>query len=102
MNNYPAPKEFGEFRLKGQVTLFIKTNDKSKRIYLDGHSNGYMENKSLGRFELKSGKMYELFFTTMGRNPVLSRNNLWIARRNVNNIILDTIEQRIDYIAKNI
>ena len=102
MNSYPAPKEFGEFRLEGQATLFIKTNDKSKRIYLDCHSDGYIENKSLGRFELKNGKMYELFFTTIGRNPVLSRNNLWIARLNVHKIIPDTVEQRIEYISQNI
>lgn len=102
MNGYPAPKEFGDFRIEGQATLFVKTNDKSKRIYLDCHADGYIENKSLGRFELKNGKMYELFFTTIGRNPVLSRNNLWIARRNVHKIIPDTVEKRIEFISQNI
>lgn len=102
MNNYPAPKEFGDFKLQGQVTMFIKNNDKSKRIYLDCHSDGFIDNRSLGRFELKNRKMYELFFTTIGRNPVLSRNNLWIARRNVDKIIPYTVEQRIAYISQNI
>ncbi len=102
MNGYPVPKEFGEFRLQGQATMFIKNNDKSKRIYLDSHSDGFIDNKSLGKFELKNGKMYELYFTTIGRNPVLSRNNLWIARRNVHNIIPDSVEQRIAHISQNI
>jgi hypothetical protein len=102
MDGYPAPKEFGDFRLKGRATMLIKNNRKSKRIYLDCHSSGFIDNKSLGKFELKRGKMYELFFTTIGRNPVLSRNNLWIARRNMHKIITDSVEKRIAYISQDI
>ena len=102
MNDYPEPKEFGDFKLFGEVDLFVKNNEKSRRVYLDAKSNGRITNKMLGDFIFQKDKMYEVFFTTMGRNPILSRNNLWIARRNLSNLIKDSATERIDYIAKNI
>ena len=102
MNLYPGPKEFGSFYLDGEVDIFIKNNDKSKRVYMDALSDGKISNKALGDFQFKRGEMRELFFTTVGRNPVLSRNNIWIARRNLNNIVKESISERIKFIAKNI
>ena len=102
MNNYPEPKEFGDFRLEGKVEILVKNNEKSKRAYLNAISDGKIKNVALGEFEFKSGEVRELFFTTVGRNPVLSRNNIWIARRNINNIIKDSVKGRIKFIADNI
>jgi hypothetical protein len=102
MNNYPEPKEFGGFRLEGEVELLVKNNEKSKRVYLNAISDGKITNEALGEFVFKSGEMRELFFTTVGRNPVLSRNNIWVARRNINNFIKNSIEERIKFIADNI
>ncbi len=102
MNDYPEPREFGDFYLHGEVKLLVKKNDKSRRVYLDALSNGSITNHVLGEFKFKKGKMYELSFTTVGRNPVLSRNNIWVARRNLPNLVKDSVLERIRYIARNI
>lgn len=102
MNSYPEPKEFGDFQLRGEVELFIKNNEKSKRVYLSALSDGEIINKVLGTFIFKKGEMRELYFATVGRNPILSRNNIWIARRNLNNIVEEPILERIKFIAENI
>lgn len=102
MNGYPEPKEFGTFKLEGEAELFIKNNEKSKRVYFNAISSGKIINEVLGDFIFEGGNMYELYFTTVGRNPVLGRNNIWIARRNLNNVIKESVPERIKFIAKNI
>lgn len=102
MNERPEPKEFGSFRLSGEVNLFIKKNEKSTRVYIEALSDGAISNSVLGDFPFRKGKMYEIFFTTVGRNPVLSRNNIWIARRNLSNCVKDSVEERIRRIAEKI
>ena len=102
MNEYPEPKEFGDFQISGEALIYVKKNEKSTRVYLNALSDGMISNKILGEFPLQNGKMYELLFTTIGRNPVLSRNNIWIARRNLCNLVKDSVEDRIKHLAKNI
>ena len=102
MNAYPEPKEFGDFQISGEALLYIKKNEKSTRVYLNALSDGMISNKVLGEFPFLKGKMYELLFTTIGRNPILSRNNIWIARRNLGNCVKDSVEDRIKHLAENI
>jgi hypothetical protein len=102
MNDYPAPAEFGKFFLKGKINLYIKINEKSKRVYVDCLEDATISNKVIGNFNLVKGNMYELYFSTIGRNPKLNRNNIWIANRNLNNIIQMPAVERLQEIASTI
>lgn len=102
MDKRPAPKEFGEFKIKGMAELLIKKNEKSNRVYLNCISNIVIENDFLGNFYAEKGKIYELSFTTVGRNPILNRNNIWVANRNLDNILKDSIETKVKHISSKI
>lgn len=102
MHDYPKPREFGSFYLQGKIRLFVKKNDKSRRVYADCLTKATIKNKVVGDYRLKKGRMYELCFSTIGRNPTLSRNNIWIANRNLSNIISAPIKARVKFIAKHI
>jgi hypothetical protein len=106
-NNLPEPREFGKFEYRGDIDVYIKTNfigDKisSRRMYIHAKSDAIIKNKVLGTFELKKGKMHECWFVTVGMNPSLKRNNLWIAQRNLKNIISKTVEETMEEIRKEI
>ncbi len=91
-NLLPEPKEFGEFVYNGNIEVYMKSNYKdkkisSRRMYIYCKKDSLIKNKVLGLFELKKGKVYECWFVTVGMNPSLKRNNIWIAQRNIKNII---------------
>lgn len=104
-NSMPEPKEFGKFYYEGNIEIYVKNNYKnkkltSKRMYLLCRSDSLIKNKVLGIFELKKDKVYECWFTTVGMNPSLKRNNIWIAQRNLKNIVSKDIDDYIGYIKK--
>lgn len=101
-NLMDPPSEFGEFHCDGSYHLFIKENVKSNRIYLYCDTNLVLKNRVLGVFEFKAGDMHQLFFNTIGRNPKLKRNNLWVAQRNLINILSESTEDRLKKIAYSI
>jgi hypothetical protein len=96
------PKEFGEFSFKGDIAVYIKKNEKSSRMYVHCKTNTQVKNGVLGIFNLEKGKVYDTFFATVGANPTLKRNNIWIARRNLENISSSSPKSRIAEIAKKI
>lgn len=98
----PEPKEFGNFEYEGDAEIFLKQNRKSFRLYIYCKSDVKVKNKVLGTFNLEKGKLYECFFTTVGRNPVLKRNNIWIAQRNLPNVLTSDVKGRLAEIAQNI
>jgi len=98
----PKPKEFGEFNYSGVLEIYTKKNPKSKRMYVFCKSNVVIRNEVLGIFKLKKGRVYECFFTTVGQNPTLKRNNVWIAQRNLCNVVSCKVSDRIRKIAKHI
>jgi hypothetical protein len=95
-------KEFEEFIYDGEIVLYLKKNEKSNRVYIDCKKDTTISNKVLGDFFLKNGEMYELFLDTAGRNPVLKRNNIWLANRRLSSIIKNNLEERLKSIAENI
>jgi hypothetical protein len=101
-NDYKPPHEFGVFKIKGNVEVYRKDNDSSQREYILAKSKATITNKVLGDFLLEKGKVYECFFETVGLNPTLKRNNLWIANRNLNNVVSKSVKQRIKEIRKKI
>lgn len=101
-NNYPKPKEFGKFFFKGKLRVYKKKNPKSNRMYVYCKTNVHVKNEVLGNFFLDKGKVYECFFTTLGRSPTLKRNNIWIAQRNLGNVSSSSLNSRVKKIAKTI
>lgn len=91
----PKPKEFGEFKFNGNLEVYLKKNVKSKRMYIRCKTNVTIKNNILGFFHLKKGKIYDCFFATVGWNPRLKRNNIWIAQRNLQNILSKSIPERV-------
>ena len=80
---HPAPKMFGKFRTKGKGILFEKQNEKSTKRFLLCRTDIRVANSYLGEFVLKKNGVYLFSPGTVGRNPVLARNNIWIAKRNI-------------------
>ena len=98
----PTPKEFGKFEYDGDIEVYQKNNISSNREYIFCKKKTVIKNKVLGSFELKKGGVYECFFETVGRNPTLKRNNIWIAQRNLKNIISKTHADYIEEIRNKI
>lgn len=94
--------EIGDIIVKGSVNLLIKDNLKSRRVIIECLQDSVLSNKVLGEFELVKGNFYELHIDTVGRDPVLKRNNIWIARRNLHNVIKFSAEERLKEIAERI
>lgn len=101
-DNKQFSKEIGKLRVKGNYAIYIKKNEKSNRVYIDCITKVIISNKVAGKFILKKGKMYELSCERLGRSPELKRNNVWIANRNLHNIVREKPEKRMKYIANNI
>ena len=73
----------GNFTFKGKIELYEKNNPKSLKRYVRCISNVEVINKTLGSFKLSKDKIYLFNLSTVGRNPVLNRNNIWIAKRSI-------------------
>lgn len=99
---YPYPEKFGNLNFRGKVEAFKKRNEKSNRMYIYCITDVKVSNNIIGEFELKKGSLYEYMPKTVGRNPVLNRNNVWIAKRNIHSAIKKSPAQRIQEIANSI
>jgi len=99
---YPYPDKFGDITFGGKIELYEKHNDKSNRMYVYCLDDVKVTNDVIGDFDLKEGKLYEYMPKTLNRNPVLNRNNVWIAKRNVHNVIKKPPAERIKDIADQI
>ncbi|MEK7194191.1 MAG: hypothetical protein AAB660_00685 [Patescibacteria group bacterium] len=80
---HKTPEFMGPLEIVGQIEIFEKINEKSLRRYIRCISDVKITSSSVGEFLLQKGKIYLFNMTTMGRNPFLDRNNLWIAKRNI-------------------
>lgn len=101
-NNISYPFEYGDFLMTGNARFYQKTNRSSSRVFLHCESDCLVENTVLGKFKLEKGKSYLFSPTTIGRNPVLGRNNIWVAKRNINAISNRTVEAKLVEIAEKI
>jgi len=105
-NDFPDPKFIGEIEFKGKIEIYEKTNKKSLKRFIHCLTDVTISNKVLGVFNLEKDKTYLFNLCTMGRNPILNRNNIWIAKRNIpflqeNKEIIET-KDNLSYIARQI
>ncbi len=80
---YPDPTFMGNFTFKGKIELYEKKNLKSLKRYIRCMTDIEVINKTLGSFKLLKDKIYLFNLSTVGRNPALNRNNIWIAKRSI-------------------
>lgn len=103
---YPEPTKFGQFKYKGTIKLYEKQNTQSLKRYVVCQTDVLVQNEKLGDYKLLKDKIYLFNPTTVGRNPTLGRNNIWIPKRNVNNLIrtgkIKSLEKNIEEIIQNI
>jgi hypothetical protein len=104
--SYPAPAIFGEFTYEGNMKLYEKQNVSSTRQYIYCLSDITLHNNNLGVFKLAKNQVYLFNPATAGRNPTLNRNNIWIAKRNIPNLIntgkVKSLQTNLEEILKNI
>ena len=96
------PLEFGEVKIYGKVRLFKKENIKSQPVYIYAEEATKLEGSFLGKYELKKNNFYRCSIDTLGRNPRLQRNNIWLSRNNLEYLGLPTISESLEIIQKNI
>lgn len=84
---FSIPKVFFPLNINGKLTLYKKKNEKSLRQFVECNTNVVITSSVLGKFRLAKGKIYQYNITTIGRNPVLARNNIWIARNKLGFLI---------------
>jgi len=99
---YPYPEKFGDIKYEGKIVLFKKENEKSNRVYIYCITDVKVRNNVLGEFKLDKGCYYEYMPKTVSRDPVLKRNNIWIAKRNASSIVAKTPKERLKEIAEKI
>lgn len=100
--NQREPTEFGTFTIEGDVRLIKKENEMSERLYIWCQEDSIIHNDVLGSFELEEDEVYNGTILTLGRSPTLKRNNIWIAVRNLENVLERTVEERIEEIKEHI
>lgn len=96
------PIEFGDITVDGEADFIHKRNDASQRLYILCKSEVVIKNEVIGDFHLENGEVYDATIWTLGRSPSLKRNNIWIAQRNLENVIEKSVEERIDEIKEKI
>ena len=80
-------EEYGIFNITGSFDLYVKTNPKSVRHYIHCLTEVIVENDVFGAFSLEKGMSYNFNLETLGRDPVLKRNNIFIAKRRIYQLI---------------
>lgn len=100
MSNKISPvKEYGEFSIDGKYELWLKENPSSNKYLIRTHTKCIVTSEVLGTFILDPGMFYLILFCTVGRDPILKRNNIWIANRNIYKIQQQTTEEILQKIA---
>lgn len=98
----PEKLEIGVFNIRGSFKILSK----KKKSYIECFTDVEAENSIFGKFNLEKGRIYSFNLMTLGRDPLLKRNNVFISKRRVYQLIEDDKVRKpevvIEEIAKNI
>ena len=95
-------KKHGLFHIQGDFDLYIKKNPKSTGWYIHCLSAVKIKSMVFGKYELEKGTIYDFLLHTLGRDPILKRNNLFIAKRRVYQLIDENILSKPDELLQEI
>lgn len=76
-------KELSIFKINGSFNLITKEHSK----LIECLSDVKLSNEIFGEFCLKNGKIYDFNLNTIGRDPKLKRNNLFISKHKIYQLI---------------
>ena len=89
--------------LEEETWKHLKTNNNfDKVLSIASLIEPFDEGSFLGKYELKKNNFYRCSIDTLGRNPRLQRNNIWLSRNNLEYLGLPTISESLEIIQKNI
>lgn len=91
-------EEISEFKIRGSFKLLHKKSSS----YIECISDVQIENNIFGSFSLEKGKFYTFNLATVGRDPKLKRNNLFISKNKVYQIIKKGLIKKPELIIKEI
>ncbi len=98
-NNKTAERdEISQFKVQGDFKLLYKKST----TYIECVSDVYLENNIFGKFNLKANKFYNFNLITVGRDPKLKRNNLFIAKNKIFQLIDQGLIKQSNEIIKEI
>lgn len=99
---FPEKEEIATFKIRGNFKLIHKR----KKTFIECLSKVYLANDIFGKFILQEEKFYSFNLATVGRDPKLKRNNLFIAKNRVYQLIddgkIEKPQEVIEKIADNI
>ena len=78
---------YGDFNVEGSFNIYRKINEKSIIQYIHCKTDVSVKNDVFGTYQLDKGNTYFFNLITVGRDPILKRNNLFIAKRRVYQLI---------------
>jgi hypothetical protein len=90
--------DLSKFHINGSFKLITK----KKKTYIECITDVILFNNIFGEFTLKQGKFYSFNLATVGRDPKLKRNNVFIAKRRVYQLINENKIRKPDDIVKEI
>lgn len=73
----------GEFRITGSFEIYKKVNQKSVKHFIHCITETQLENDVFGKYTLGADSWSSFNLETVGRDPKLKRNNVWIAKRRI-------------------
>jgi len=83
--------ERSEFNIEGSYELYAKQFKINKGTFIFCTQDTIVANDIFGSFSLDKNQGYKFNLSTLGRNPVTERNNLWFSKRR----FLQLLEQGI-------
>jgi hypothetical protein len=105
--NGEGDNEKGIFNVQGNsFSILEKVNPKSTKKFILCHSDVLVHNRIFGTFNLKKDKVYQFNLFTVGRDPKLKRDNIFISKKRIEELIkngkIQNPESRLEEISKNI
>jgi len=91
-------KDIGYFDIEGSFNLFYKKNS----TLIECITDVKLTNNIFGFFKLEKNKIYDFNHKTMGRDPKLKRNNIFISKKKIYQLIESQQIKNPDEIIKNI
>jgi hypothetical protein len=95
-NKLAEREEISQFKIRGNFKLLYKKST----TYIECLSDVYLENNIFGRFKLEKDKFYSFNLMTVRRDPKLKRNNLFISKSRIFQLMDDGLIRKPNEIIK--
>ncbi len=80
---YPEKEDISKFEIRGSFKII----QKRKKCFIECISDVTAKNGIFGKFDLEKNKFYSFNLATLGRDPKLKRNNLFISKKRIYQLV---------------